>query len=281
MGRKAEQALMDSLFRRYYVPKLVFRVVRLSNDNAVNEVIDGQQWITTVQDFFADELRLPESLRDISSNIAGKTYGELPVDVKQYVAKLDLSIDRITNIENPKDPGHQRVATEIFWRLQQGESLNQMEIAHARLSSLVRNFLVKHADDITFDYEKYVPIDVNPDKHPFFRIISQDNTRMQHLSLLARMLLMEINDGPADVRDKSIIDLIDDSQTPNGIGDNSYDNHPSAKNVIATLRLYHDLFKADPMIKNGGAIKELSREYFMLSFFGLLRHVRKNLRSQR
>ena len=114
------------------MPRLVFRVVRLSKDNAVNEVIDGQQRISTVQDFFANDLRLPETLRDISPALAGKTYDELRVEVKQYVARLEFSIDRITNIEDPKDPAHQQVATEIFWRLQQGESLNQMEISHAR-----------------------------------------------------------------------------------------------------------------------------------------------------
>jgi 5-methylcytosine-specific restriction endonuclease McrA len=41
------------------------------------------------------------------------------------------------------------------------------------------------------------------------------------------------------------------------------------------LRLYHELFKTDPMLMNGGTIRELSREYFMLSFFGLLRHLRE------
>ncbi len=161
--------------------------------------------------------------------MAGKTYDELPVELKQYIARLEFAVDRITNIENPKDPSHQRVATDIFWRLQQGESLNQMEIAHARLSSKVRNFLVKYADDITFDYEKYIPIDDNPGKHPFFRIISQDNGRMQHLSMLARMLLIELQDGPTDVRDKLIIDMIDDSQVPDGIGDDSFENETSAR----------------------------------------------------
>lgn len=272
---KRKQALMDSLFRRYYVPKLVFRVVRLSNDRAVDEIVDGQQRITTVQEFFQNKFKLPESLKELSPEIAGKTYDQLSVEIKQYASRLEFAVDRITNIENPKDPTHQRVATDIFWRLQQGESLNQMEIAHARLSSKVRNFLVKYADDITFDYEKYIPVDRNPDKHVFFQIISQDNKRMQHLSLLARMLLIETHDGPTDVRDKTIIDLIDDSQTPDGIGDDSFENDASAKNVLAALSLYHDLFRGDPMLKNGGTIKELSREYFILSFFGLVRHVRK------
>ena len=266
---------MDSLLRRYYVPKLVFREVRLSDDRAVSEVIDGQQRINALQDFFENKYRLPESLKELSSDIAGKTYEELPVQFKQYVAMLRIQVDRIANIDNPKNPAHQTVATEIFWRLQQGEPLNQMEIAHARLSSLVRNFLVKYADDITFDYEKYVPIDRNPDKHPFFQIVARDNDHMEHLSLLARMLLVEMHDGPTDVRDKRIIDLIDETQTSDGIGDNSYEGEAGAKAVLATLNLFHDLFRVDPMLKNGGKIRELNREYFVLSFFVLLRHIRK------
>ncbi len=274
-SEKKKQALLDSLVRRYYVPKLVFRLVRLSDDRAVNEVIDGQQRITAVQEFFQDELRLPTSLRDLSSDLAGKTYEQLPVEMKQFVARLSFSVDRITNIENPRDPSHQRVATEIFWRLQQGESLNEMEKAHARLSSLVRNFLVKYADDITFDYGRYVPVDENPDKHPFFKIIERKNERMQHLGLLARMLLVEKSGGPTDVRDEAIIDLIDETQISDGIGNNSYENEQVSKSVIGTISLFHGLFKDDPMLKKGGTIKELNREYFILSFFMLLRHLRK------
>ncbi len=77
-----------------------------------------------------------------------------------------------------------------------------MEIAHARLSSPVRNFIVKYADDITFDFGCYKPVDSNKDKHPFFRIIDRDNGRMQHLSLLGRLLLIEKAGGPTDIRDK-------------------------------------------------------------------------------
>ena len=274
-SEKKKQALMDSLLRRYYVPKLVFREVRLSENRAVAEVIDGQQRINTLQEFFENKYKLPDTLKDLSRDIAGKTYEELPVEIKQYVGTLSLQVDRIANIDNPKNSAHQKVATEIFWRLQQGEPLNQMEIAHARLSSLVRNFLVKYADDITFDYDKYVPVDRNPHKHPFFRIIARDNGHMEHLSLLARMLLVEKADGPTDVRDKIIIDLIDETQTPDGIDDNSYENETPAKSVLTTLNLFHDLFKTDPMLKNGGTIRELNREYFILSFFVFLRHIRK------
>jgi uncharacterized protein with ParB-like and HNH nuclease domain len=53
--KSKKQALLDSLFQRYYVPKLVIREVRLSEQVTVNEIIDGQQRITTVQEFFNNE----------------------------------------------------------------------------------------------------------------------------------------------------------------------------------------------------------------------------------
>lgn len=40
--------------------------------------------------------------------------------------------------------------------------MNYIEVAHAQLSSLTRNFIVKYADDQAFDYEEYEPIDHNP-----------------------------------------------------------------------------------------------------------------------
>ena len=61
---KKKQSLMDSLFRRYYVPKLVIREVRVSDDKTIHEIIDGQQRITTVQSFFNCLLYTSPSPRD-------------------------------------------------------------------------------------------------------------------------------------------------------------------------------------------------------------------------
>ncbi|MCK5385014.1 MAG: DUF262 domain-containing protein [Alphaproteobacteria bacterium] len=53
---KKQQSLMDSLFRRYYVPKLVIREVRLDENTTKREIVDGQQRITAVQDFLRANL---------------------------------------------------------------------------------------------------------------------------------------------------------------------------------------------------------------------------------
>lgn len=274
-SQRKKQAFMDSLLRRYYVPDLVLREVRLSEEHTISEVIDGQQRITTIQGFFENEFALPKTLTDFEPEMSGKRYEDLKVDFRRYVDQLEIQADRISGIEQKENADHQLIATEIFWRLQQGESLNSMEIAHARLSSTVRNFLVKYADDITFDFDKYVPIDNNPNKHEFFHMIKRSNDRMEHLAMMARMLLIEREDGYADLKDKEIMSMIEETQKADGIGDDSYFDEPPAKKLLKNLNLFASIFEDDPMYKTGGKIMELSREYFILSVYVLLRHLRK------
>lgn len=198
-SRRKQQALLDSLFRRYYVPRIVIREVRLDDQRTVREVIDGQQRIVTANLFLKGELPLPSSLADVHPDLPGARYNELPTELRRFVDRdLKYNADVVKGIDNPRKAEHQRIATEIFRRLQEGESLTYMEVAHARLSSLSRNFVVKYADDIRFDYDTYESIDENPDKHPFFKVIDRNNDRMQHLALLTRLLILEDNDGVAD-----------------------------------------------------------------------------------
>lgn len=273
---KKQQALLDSLFRRFYIPKLVLREVRVTEERVVREVVDGQQRIVTVQRFFDDELKLPETLKDLEASLPGKRYSELPDKLRRFVDKeLKYEVDLIRNIDNPKSPEHQRIATEIFWRLQQGESLNFMEIAHARLSSLLRNFIVKYGDDIDFDYQHYIPLDHNPWKHPFFRVIDRKNDRMQHLALLGRLLLIEKADGPTDIRDATLGEWIDETQQVDGIGNLAFEKDSIAQSLLKTLNLFYEIFKDDPAIDNSGGMKEFSVEYFIISIVMLVRHLRK------
>src|SRR5690606_23469583 len=84
-GPKKKQNLLDSLIRRYYIPKLVIREVRLSEAETVNEVIDGQQRINTVQDFFENKIKLPKSLEDISKDLANKYFKDLKDELKEFI----------------------------------------------------------------------------------------------------------------------------------------------------------------------------------------------------
>ena len=84
----------------------------------------------------------------------------------------------------------------------------------------MRNYLVKYADDYDFDHVSYSAIDPNPHKHIFFKeTYKKTNSRMQHLALLGRFLLLERADGPTSIGDSEIAKLIDSTQSKDdGIG---------------------------------------------------------------
>lgn len=273
---RKKQNLLDSLFRRYYIPKIVIREVRLGENRTIREIIDGQQRIIAAQEFIRNELRLPKTLKDLSPELPGQTFQQLSVEMRRFVGKeLKYKADIVKGIEDPRNPDHQKLATEIFWRLQQGDSLNFMEIAHARLNSVVRNFVVKYSDNISFDFDEYRPLDDNPDRHPFFKIIERDNNRLQHLMLLSRFLLLELADGPTELKDSAIEGLIEDSSRKDGIGNYEYEDEPVAKRVLLNLDALYDVFKDDPMIGEGDSVHELNREYIMVSLYLLIRHLRQ------
>lgn len=275
-SKKKKQALMDSLFRRYYIPKLVIREVRLSETQTVNEIIDGQQRITTVQEFFNNEYPLPKSLANLDNKLPGSFYKDLDVDRRMFIDRsLKYQADIIKDIDKPDDVNHQIIATDIFWRLQQGESLNYMEVAHAQLSSLTRNFIVKYSDDQTFDYENYEPVDNNPDKKPFFSLLNVDNIRMKHLQFMARFIMIERGGGYADLSDKKIEAFIDDFKQNDGIGNYSFEEEPEAQATLKTLNVFYEIFKDDPMLDATSGIRELSIEYFIISIYLLIRHLHR------
>lgn len=228
-----------------------------------------------MQDFFDNRYPLPKTLKDVSTDLPGKYYKDLGSDIRKFIDKsLKYKADVIKSIEQPDNVDHQIIATDIFWRLQQGETLNYMEIAHAQLSSRTRNFIVKYSDDQTFDYKNYEPVDNNPDKLPFFKLLNVDNTRMKHLQFMARFVMIEIGDGYADLSDRKIAEFIDDAKTDNGIGDYSYEDEKVAKNTLKNLRTFYSIFENDPILDENNGIKELSVEYFLISIYLLIRHIR-------
>ncbi len=192
-------------------------------------------------------------MTDIDPALPGTKYSELPTDLRRFVDReLKYNADIVKGIDNPKNREHQKIAADIFWRLQQGESLSYMEIAHARLASLSRNFVAKYADEISFDFNNYEPVDSNSQKHVFFSVIDRGNDRMQHLALLTRLLILEENDGPADVRESDVMEYIDKYQRDDGVGNETFENEPVAKNTLRVMRAFYEIFKEDSMITNGG-----------------------------
>lgn len=272
--RQKKLRLLDSLFRRYYVPRIVLRKIRLTDDHTIKEVIDGQQRITVAQEFYRNELPLPRTLRDLSPSLPGKRLDDLPANVRRFVHSLKYEVDIVKGIDDPKNAKHQTVARRIFGRLQEGEDLTYMERANGLLSSLRRNFVVKYADDVGFNYDLYLPIDDNPHKHPVFRdIVKSSNERKQHLGLMARLVMCELADGPTDIGKSHVRQFIEDGYDSEGIGNDSYENDPAARATLGHMRTFHSVFREEEAIMGGGA-RGFRVEYFVLSVYLLLRHLK-------
>lgn len=269
-SREKKKALIDSFFRRYFVPGIVLREVHTPDHRARFEVIDGQQRIIAIQEFLNDAFELPKSLKDITDE-AGKVFSALSTEVQDHIKNRKLNATRITGLSNPGEKEYQRHVTEIFWRLQQGESLSYIEQEHSKLYSAARNYITKYADDISFDYEKYEPIDHNPDRHPFFgNIISIDNKRLQHLSLLTRFLMLEFEDGSTDLGKEKLGDFIDrwDGKSPE-----EFENKDEVKNCKKTLDVLYNIFKSDKAVGKRSGVPELDREYLIISVYLLARRL--------
>jgi hypothetical protein len=268
-SRKKQMQLIDSFFRQYYVPRIVLRRVDFAEGRHKYEVVDGQQRIDSIQRFFADQIPLPKSLRGLTPE-AGKLYSELPESIKNYVEDLDIGVDVIRKVEDPEDTENQRLVTKVFWRLQQGESLTYMEQEHSKLYSAVRNFVTKYADEIAFDWKSYEHRSTNPDRHPFFEIIDQPNDRMQHLALLVRFLMIELEGRVTDLNYKRFPDLFDRFD---GVPLEEFEEKSWVKKCRNHLDKFFRIFKEDTVIKGGGKLKELRQEYFIISTYLLLRHL--------
>ena len=261
-----QQQLIDSIFNGYYIPNLVLRNINFDGNKIMWEVIDGQQRITAVQKFIENEFAMPEN-----SKFKNHCYKDLPIDVRRFFNESSLEVTLIDGIGDIKNVKHHKIATEIFWRLQQGKSLNTMEVANASITSRVRNFLVKYGDDVSFDYVKYESKDKNTHKHKFFKKINLPNDRMQHLSLLGRLLLIENAESKyTSIQDKSLKDLID-KETVNKVGIFTYEEEKPAKATLSLLDKLLKVVEKDPFVSGGGRL--IWPEYLIISFYLIIRHI--------
>jgi hypothetical protein len=275
-----KKELIDSFIRQLYVPPVVIRQVVLDGNDLRLEVVDGQQRITAIQEFFDDEFALPDTpeLRELNPDheIAGKRYSELAEDVQEYIeSQCSLKVIKLRGIDDPDDKRHQELATKVFWRLQQGEHLTNIERNHSKTYSPVRNFIVETADDISFDKENYESRNDNPHRHKFFKLLAMNNDRLQQLSLLARFILVEIDEGPTKVTGKEVTKLFDCKREGFTIHDEyeEFIEKPEIQRVSRMLDLLTELYEDTELKDSNGEIEFLNKEYFIISLYTLIREL--------
>jgi hypothetical protein len=154
-----KQLLIDSILRGWKLPKFYF--LRLSENET--EVVDGQQRLTAIFEFFANEFPLPKSS---AKQFGGPYYRDLSQIHSDSFDDFEIEFDLIEDATDPE-------IKEFFQRLQQGLPLTSSEKLNS-VHSKLRDFCRKLRD------------------HSFFSKVSASNKRFGHFDILTKVVAIEI-----------------------------------------------------------------------------------------
>ena len=70
-------------------------------------------------------------------------------------------------------------------------------------------------------------------------------------------------------------ELVDEYKVKDGIGNYSFEDTDEAKAVLGYMKTFYNIFKSNPMVDEKSGIREFSTEYFIISTYLLLRHLKK------
>jgi hypothetical protein len=123
-GKPKKQRLIDSILRGWHIPPI--HVIQVANSSK-QEVLDGQQRLAAIRDFFRNEFAIVGTLEpeDVSlSKLDGLFFKDLDTLTKGYIEDFTI---RILTISDYKigEPG------ELFYRLNQPTNLTSAEHRNA------------------------------------------------------------------------------------------------------------------------------------------------------
>jgi hypothetical protein len=157
-----KQLLIDSILRDWKLPKLYF--AKTSDDPDEFDVVDGQQRLSAIFDFFGGELRLSG---ESAAYFGGATYEELGPIVTDRFDDFEIEYDEITEATDEE-------LQLFFQRLQGGMNLTGAE----RLNSISGNLTV---------FCRSLA------KHSFFKQkVSIRDTRMAYFDIASKAAAIEI-----------------------------------------------------------------------------------------
>jgi uncharacterized protein with ParB-like and HNH nuclease domain len=162
-SREQKQRLVDSILRGWKLPKFYF--LKLSDEEI--EVVDGQQRLNAIFEFFGNELPLSKSS---VKEFGAEYYKDLPTKYADAFDDFEIEFDLIEDADE-KD------LKEFFQRLQQGLPLTSSEKLNS-VHSKLRDFCRKLAE------------------HRFFaKKVLASNKRYGHFDIAAKVAAIEI-EGP-------------------------------------------------------------------------------------
>lgn len=181
-GTSQKQLLVDTILRDYDVPKLYWRKTGTKPDTY--DVVDGQQRLRALWDFFDGHFKLPKDADPIDGEeVAGCAYQDLPDELRSRfdVYALDVVVLEDTDEDEVR---------EMFLRLQNGTSLKAQEKRNAypgKMRDFVRELV----------------------QHPFFSSVGFANSRFAFDHVAAQLVCLEIQGGPANVKNADLNRMYD------------------------------------------------------------------------
>jgi len=208
---KDKQKLIDSLLRGWHIPKLFFKTV--DQTEQAFEVVDGQQRLNAVFEFYDGTLSLPESA---TKEYGGRKYNELS---PEYSDRFDDYEFQIEEIEDATD----EELEELFTRLQLGKPLNSAEKLNA-IGGDLRNYIKELTG------------------HKFFlEAISVPNTRYAFFVICSRFVYLTLYGTPARLRQGELEKMLCDNK-------NFSKSSSLAKKVSQNLDALHLIFAEKPKL---------------------------------
>jgi hypothetical protein len=213
-SRPQKQKLIDSILRGWRLPKFYF--LKSSDIPEEFEVLDGQQRLTAIFEFFDNELPLSKTSAE---EFGGAIYDELPSEVSDAFDDFEIEYDEILDASEADQK-------EFFQRLQEGLKLTSSEKLNSAHSKL-RDFCKKLST------------------HEFFtKKVAASNRRFGHFDIMAKVATLAIEGIDAGLRYDDIKQCFDGQKefsAKSAVG----------KKLTDTLTLLDSIFiETDPLLRN-------------------------------
>jgi len=185
-----QQLFVDSILRDYDIPKLYLRAIE--DSEYTWEVIDGQQRLRAIWDFFANRFPLSTDSDPIDGQVIAKLFhNDLHHKLRQRLQTYQLAVVIIDDATDSE-------VEDMFIRLQNGVPLNSAEKRHA-ISGTMRDFIHNLASN-----------------HPLMtESVRFPNNRYAHDESIAQMMLIEMEKSPTLLRHTQLKHLYETRKTFN------------------------------------------------------------------
>jgi hypothetical protein len=179
---------VDTILRNYDIPKLYWR--RTGKKPDTYDVIDGQQRLRSIWEFFNGDFGLPRDADPIEEYpVAGLKYEALPDELRIRLDTYPLDIVLVEDADDDE-------VREMFLRLQNGTSLRAQEKRNAypgRMRDFVRSLA----------------------SHPFFGSVKFANSRFTYDLVAAQLVCLEVAGGPSNVKNRDLNKMYEEGSTFN------------------------------------------------------------------